>query len=393
MFVSPARGETTYIPDLNISQRYDSNVYYSPKELLPPETQSWDLISSLGAGVKVLNKSRLSDSELRLGANGNLYAYNTKLSYASTNLFASSDLTGWAHELVPGLKLRVSDSFLYTPEPPAFLTGGKPEQSDVFNRGIQAFRANTFSNNLSADGGYSFSRSLGVRTNYTYSIWRIGQLYVTSTAATPFTFFDTTVHNVSVGPTYAFDGGDTLFLRYGYQAANSVPTEGLGTVITFTSHTLQPEYVTTIVRGWTATLSGGTTLVEQVGSRAFFSGRFALSNEFDRQTRVSVSVSRQAAPAYFATGSAMISNVAQLYVSHGFSRITRLTVSLNYAHNESTPEKLFTIKTFLGSATLEYNLTRSTTLSFLQEYQKYNYTGVVPYDRYSTMLMLKTVWK
>jgi hypothetical protein len=394
VFVSPARGETTYIPDLNVSQRYDSNVYFSPKELLPPGTQSWDLISSLGGGLKVLNKSRLSDSELRVGANGNLYAYNTKISYVSTNVFAASNLTDWAHELLPGLKLRVSDAFLYTPESPAFLTGGKIDQSDVFNRGIQSFRANTFTNNFAADGGYSVTRSIGMRANYTYSIYRVGQLYVTSNvAAGPFTFFDTTVHRVSAGPTYAFDGGDTLFLQYAYVTTDQVSTDGAGAPIKFTSHTLQPEYVSTLLRGWTATFSGGTTIVEQTGARAFFSGRFALSNEFDRQTRVSVSVSRQAAPAYFGGGGAMISNVAQLYVSHGFSRITRLTVSVNYAHNESTPDKLFTIETFLGSASLEYKLTRSTKLSLEQRYEKYNLPSLSPFDRHVTTLMLSTDWK
>ncbi len=88
----------------------------------------------------------------------------------------------------------------------------------------------------------------------------------------------------------------------------------------------------------------------------------------------------------------MISNVAGLYVSHGFSRVVRLTVTGNYAHNESAPVKVFTIETIRGSAVLDYNLTRSTKLSLSQEYGHFNITGIPSYDRLVTMLMVSTEW-
>lgn len=390
---SRAQAETTYTPSVSLSQRYDSNVFYTAKEFVPPGRQSWDLVTTLGAAVKILNKSRLGDTEVRVGVNGSAYAYNSDLTYASTNVFAASDLTDWMNELLPGLKLRISDAFQYTPEPPAFLTGGKAEQSDILVRGIQAYRANTFSNSLSTDGNYSFSRSVGLRTNYTYAIFRVGRLYVTSAAtAGPATFFDTTVHNVAIGPTYTFDGGDTLFLKFNYLSADTVDTVGLRPTIKFSAQSIQPEYVTTIVRGWTATISGGATMIEQSGNRAFFSGRFSLRNDFDRQTRGAITVSRQPAPAYFGTGGALISNVAQLYLSYGFSRVVRLTVTGNYAYNETAPVKTFTIKTIAGSAVLDYNLTPSTRVSLSQEYTRFNYTGISPFDRYATMLTLTTEW-
>ena len=134
-------------------------------------------------------------------------------------------------------------------------------------------------------------------------------------------------------------------------------------------------------------------MVEQAGNRTFASGSFSLTNEFDRQTQVSIAVSRQTAPAYFVVGGAFISNVAQLYVSHGFSRVVQLTVRGNYAYNETAPVKTFTIKTIGSSAVLDYSLTRSTKVSLSQEYSHYNYTGVSPFDRYATMLTLTTEWK
>jgi hypothetical protein len=389
---SPVHAETHYIPVVNLSQRYDSNIFYFPKEFLPPDAQQWDFVTSLSAGLKVLNTSRLGNTEFQGFVNGNVYAHNTNLSYASTYLNGSTDVSSWIQELLPNAQLRLSDRFLYTPEPPAFLTGGKIGETDLLARGIQGYRANTFSNRLSAEGGYSISRSVGLKTTYAYSVRRTGTAFV---PGTPFTFFDTTAHDVAAGPTYRFDNGDTLFVRYNYMASASDPSEAASgqPSFTFTAHTLQPEYIAAIVRGWTATISGGATLVEEAQNKTFFSGRFALTNDFDRRTRASISVSRQATPAYFGTGGALISNVAQAYLSHNLSRVIILTVSGNYALNESTTGPTFRIETIYGSAVLDYNLTRSTKVSLSQEYGTYNITDTPNFDRYATTLTLTTEWK
>jgi hypothetical protein len=385
-FGSRVYAETHYIPAVNLTQRYDSNVFYVPKEFLPPGRQPWDLVTTLGAGLKVQNKSRIGDTEVEAWVNGNLYAYNTDLAYYGTYLNGTTDVSSWIQELLPKAQLRLSDQFLYTPEPPAFVTAG----SDTFARGVQGFRSKTFSNNLSADAGYSISRAIGLRTLYTYSIRRTGTFFV---PGTPFTFFDTTAHNFAVGPTYTFDDGDTLFIRYSYLASEQVPSTGVGSSFTFTANSIEPEYVTTIVRGWKATIAGGATLVEEQQNRTFFSGRFTLQNDFDRRNRVSVSVSRQASPAYFGAGGAMISNVAQVSLSHKFTRVIALTVSGNYAHNETTTEPAFRIETTYGSAVLDYKLTPSTKLSLSQEYGYYSFTGSPNFDRYATTLTLSTEWK
>jgi hypothetical protein len=398
---SRAQAETEYTPSVSLSQRYDSNVFGTANKFVPRGSQSWDLVSTVGAKLVLLNKSRLGDTALRAGVDGNVYAYDTNLSYASTNVLASSDVTDWAHELLPGLKLRISDAFRYTPQQPAFLTSAgtrllfnvPQNESDVFSRGIQGARANSYRNSLSTDGGYSFSRSVGLRANYTYSILHIGRLFVNQVAVSGLNYYDTKVHSVTSGPTYTFYDGDTLFLKFNYLSAHQTNTAGATPAISFTSQSIQPEYVMEIVRDWTATISGGATIVEQVGNRTFATGSFSLINDFDRQTRIEIAVSRQVAPAYIGIGGAMISNVAGLYVNHGFSRLVRLTVSGSYAHNESAPVHVFTFETIQGSAVLDYNLTRSTKLSLSQEYGHFNITGIPSYDRLVTMLMVSTEWK
>ena len=71
-----------------------------------------------------------------------------------------------------------------------------------------------------------------------------------------------------------------------------------------------------------------------IESRTFFSGGFELMNEVDRQTHVAISVSRKIAPSFYSTAGAMVSNVAQLYVSQAISRVVRLTVGANYAQTK-----------------------------------------------------------
>ncbi len=383
-----ARAETEFIPSVILSQRYDSNVFYGPKEFIPSGRQAWDFVTTAGTQMQILNKSRLGDTAISAGVDGNVFAYNTDLSFVSANVNATSDLSGWAHDLLPGLSLQISDRFLYTPEPPAFLTGGVPsDAADVFSRGIQTVRANTFKNVLTVGSHYSVSRSVGLRADYYHSLYRAGRLSLLS--AVPVVFFDTTVHTVTTGPTFKFGGRDTLFLPYSYSAGETASSV---TTINYAVHTLQPEYVSGFFPGYTLTVSAGATMVEQAGNRAFFSGRLSLFTNYDRRTVVGMSLSRRAAPAFFGIGGAIISNAAQLSFSHGLSRVLRLIVLGNYAYNESTPVDVFTFTSITGSARLEYKMTRSTQLALSQEYNRFSYTGIPTFDRYATMLMLSTAW-
>ena len=88
----------------------------------------------------------------------------------------------------------------------------------------------------------------------------------------------------------------------------------------------------------------------------------------------------------------MMSNVAQFNVRYDLSRLLQLTAGVGYGYNEAVPVKTSAYRTVYGSVELEYSLTQSTTLSLMQEYSYYERTGVLPYDRIVTMLMLKTEW-
>jgi hypothetical protein len=205
-------------------------------------------------------------------------------------------------------------------------------------------------------------------------------------------YFNNTQHAVDIGPTYTFDGGDTLFFKYNYSKGESVP-EGGGVTAGYSFQTIAPEYVTKAVPGWTLTISGGPTLVKQLENKAFLSGQLVLATDYDRLTHVEMLVSRQPRPSYYETSSSLISNVARFTVSHGVTRLLRLTARANYAYNETVPVKTFAFRTVGGAVALDYSLTQSTTLVLSQEYTYYERTGVLPYDRIVTMLTLKTAWE
>jgi hypothetical protein len=247
-------------------------------------------------------------------------------------------------------------------------------------------------NVLSAMSDYSLSRSFSLTTNYSLSMFRRGRIDQTVVIGEPVSYFNNTQHSADIGPTYTFDWGDTLFFKYNYTRGETKP-EGPGVTNSYVFQTIAPEYVTRAVPGWTLTINGGATLVEQqVGTHVFLSGKLVLATDYDRRTHVEMSVSRQAIPSYYATTSVMESNVARFNVRYGFSRLVRLTAGVNYGYNETVPVKTFAFRSAGGVVALNYSLTQSISLSLSQDYTYYERTGVLPYDRYVTMLTLTTQW-
>lgn len=393
VFASRVGAQTTFIPSVTLSERYDSNIYRTTRSAVPSGKQPWDFVTTATASVDVVDKSRLADSLLRAGVNGNAYVYNTDAAFVSTNVFAASDMTRGVSELVRGLRLRISDSFRYTPEMPAFLYGGHPDDTgDIYSGGIQGSRANTYRNILSTNSDYSLSRSFSLTTNYFFSMFRRGRSDPTSDSVDAFAYFNNTQHAVDIGPTYTFEGGDTLFFKYNYTTGESVP-EGGGETSGYTFQTIAPVYVTKAVPGWTLTISGGPTLVKQEGDHVFLSGKLGLATDYDRRTHVQMWVERRAIPSFYATSDPLVSNLARFNVTYGVTRLVRLTAGAYYAYNETTPVKTYASRTVRGSVALDYSLTQSTTLTLSQEYNYYERTGVLPFDRIVTMLTLKTEWK
>jgi hypothetical protein len=368
--ISAAPPGTSIVPALSVSERYDSNIWFAPAQFLPAGTQLWDFATTVQAGVKVAHKDKNTEVSFTGGVDGNAYVYNTGLNYISTRADLYANLNGWAEQLVKGSRLRVYDYFRYTPISPGFLQGGKADTADPFLRGIQSFRANTFSNTFNTDGFVPVFRDLGVQGGYSFSIYRVGSP-INTTASGAVQFFDTTVHNFSLGPRLQItrqDGVALLYQRSQISQTLSQTTDG-APIDTNTQSVTANYYRAT--PNWTITLGGGVTLIEP-GNQKFPTGTIAISNNPERATTVQLSLSRVASPSFYLVAGALISNVVQVQVVYRLTRLLTLRGSANYGYNETVPKTADTTYTNLTlSAGVGYRLTKTMSLDLYYDHNDF----------------------
>ncbi len=392
----PAHADTKVIPTAVLSERYDTNVFYAPPELLPAGQRRSDFVSTLTGGLQVLHKSRAVEASLTGGADANAYAYNTGLNYVSTTAEAYARLDGWVGQFVEGARLLVAERFRYTPEQPGFLTGTKAQVvEDPFLRGIQGFRANTFSNTASANGEIPIFRGLALQGSYSFSTYRVGSIIaLTSTGAT---FFDTNIHTWSMGPGFRLSPVDHVALSYQQSlVSQSVTNSGPGIAqnLDYNTQEVSASYVR-VMPEWTATIRGGATLIEPA-SQAFPSASLILATNPERATSFRLDLSRRAAPSFFFAAGATISNVAQVAVVHRLSSRFSLRSNVSYGYNEIVPGKAIKFENVSAMAGVEYKLTRTMALDFSYSYSDFKIKQVgAPFEvrRDAVMLSLTAQWK
>jgi hypothetical protein len=368
--ISAAPPGTSIVPALSVSERYDSNIWFAPLSLLPPGTQLWDFATTVAAGVKVAHKDKNTEVSFTGGVDGNAYVYNTALNYISTRADLYANLNGLAEQVVKGAKLRAYDYFRYTPTSPGFLQGGKADTGDPFLRGIQSFRANTFSNTFNTDGQVPVFRDLSIQGGYSFSTYRVGSP-INTTASGAVQFFDTTVHNFSIGPRLQVTRQDGVALLY--QRSQIIQTQSqtaTGSTIDTSTESITANYYRA-TPNWTFTAGGGVTLIEP-GNQKFPTGTIAISNNPERATTVQISLSRQATPSFYITAGALISNVVQAQVVHRLTRLLTLRGSANYGYNETVPKTADTTFTnFSLSGGVNYRLTKTMSLDLYYDHNDF----------------------
>jgi hypothetical protein len=351
----PTQSGTSIVPAISLSERYDTNIWLAPAQFLPPGTQLNDFATTLQGSLKVLHKDRDIEASVLGGLDGNIYAHNTGLNYFSTRADAFAILNGWAERLARGAQLRIYDYFRYTPVSPGFLTGGTAGTEDPFLRGIQSFRANTFSNTLNTDGLYPVFRGLGVQGGYSFSIFRVGSIL--AGGSTGATFFDTMVHGWSVGPRLQLSRTDNIAVLYQQSLISQTLTDTAGSQIDTNTQSVTANY-TRQAPTWRFSVGGGVTLVEPA-SKAFPTAKVTISTNPERSTVLQIDLSRQAAPSFFLTAGAMISNVGQVQITHRPEKHLTLRASANYGFNEIIPVEADTkFTSFTLSAGLNYRITK-----------------------------------
>jgi len=145
-----AGGGLRVIPSIQVSERYDSNVFFAPKRLLQGLTLG-DLVTTITPQVRGLyaDSQGLVRVNATVGAVGSYYVNNTALSYVGANAGLALDMSNLLSKWRLGSRWTVSNVYFNTPQPPAFLLGDQSGlQANPLAAGFQAFRTNTSSNSV-----------------------------------------------------------------------------------------------------------------------------------------------------------------------------------------------------------------------------------------------------
>jgi len=350
--------ETKIVPSMNVSGRYDSNIFARPAQLLVPGTQLGDFVTSTGGALRLLHETRDIEANIAVGGSFNAYVDHSNFNYFNANVRGYLKLDRWVDQYVRGAQLQITENFSYTPETPGFISGVRETvvTSDGFFRGIQGFRANTFLNTTSVTGSYPVSRDLSLEGGYTFGLRRVGRI---QGGATPgVSFFDTNTHTWFGGPRYQLTRNDSIAALYRQTFMLQERSEG-GRVFTTNLVTLAGDY-TKVFQDWKLSVEGGVTFIEPAG-RTFPSGSIQITTQPERDTVLRAVISREARPSYFLQGGATISHLGLVGISHRIYERLTLDGSAAYGYNELFPNTNQTFQNFTSIARLSYKITRSIT--------------------------------
>jgi hypothetical protein len=374
---SLAYADTRIIPSVTVSERYDTNVFNTATQFIPPDRKKWDFVTTAAPQVRFISSEEGIKTDLLVGASGNTFVNNPELSFISTNAALTSNLDKFIGTWIPGAKLEVSDYFRYTPQPPAFLTGVQTSEGvpDIYSRGLQVARANATSNTARVTGTYALSPTVDLLGTYSHSFFSIGRVFVSqgTGGATPTSGLTTETHAWAVGPSLQLSRGDTVSLQYKNAETRF---SGRGTSgQSFTARGVEAEYSGTI-EDWTVKFAGGGALVEP-GNRTYPTGRIVLTTRLDPATTAMITLSRTIAPTLFGTIGALVSNTAGVSLEHSLERGVLLTGAINYATNESTPVKSTKFETIAGQLMLTYPLSRTIATTMRYDYSHFTFNSSV----------------
>jgi hypothetical protein len=172
------------VPSVQVSEQYDSNVFFAPKSRLQGLTPE-DVVTTVVPQVRGLytDHENLVKLNAVVGAVGSYYVNNSGLSYVGANAGAVLDMSDLLSQWRPGARWTVSDTFFYSPQPPAFLLGGQSgEQANPLVAGFQAYRTNTRSNSINTLFELPINRTFSLSGSYTNSFIHYGASQVPQAA-------------------------------------------------------------------------------------------------------------------------------------------------------------------------------------------------------------------
>lgn len=381
---TPGAPETWLVPSLSISERYDSNVFF-----VAEGTNLEDYVTTIMPRLQLNHDGNYLRGNAYAALTSETYIRNPGLNYIAPSGGFLANLDNSVQRLIPKAKLTLRDDFIYTPRPPAFAA---PETGsvapDAFVRGIQASRANSYSNIGKAEGSYALTSSTAWAASYTHQMIRFGNAFVTPVLGR---FFNTVFQTVQSGPVFEVTPRDTVNLTYQYQQGDF---DGGGFGGGFTSQGGFAGWKRILTPTLTAEASLGATLVQPANSLQYMG---SASLEWHHEsTTAKGGYSRAVVPSFFVGGVPLLSEVVSGTVSHQYTEDVLFFAAADYADNKSVPDPILIFRTFTGRTGVDYVLTRWATANLSYSYGEFKYSLFgfnASFDRHQLMLTLRMEWK
>ena len=349
--------ETNIVPWGTVREHYDSNVWRRPKELLRDAQgnvpQLDDFVTEVRGGLDLRHDSRDIEANLRVGGSYSAFVNNSVLNNYGALLNGTVGLDRWVDRYARGARLSVTENLLYTPEQ----SFGRTNVTGDFEAGLLTFRRSRLVNSTAVTGSYPLSRDLALEGGYTFGLRR--QTSRTEGGdVSGATFFNTMSHTWFGGPRYNLTRNDSVAAIYRQTFFTQERSEG-GRTFNTNIFTLEGDY-TKVFPEWQFTVRGGISFVEPVG-RTFPSGSILVRTKPERDTVLTLTLAREAAPSFFLQGGARINHLARVAISHRVYE--RLTISGNGGYNLSQffPSTDRQLQSITGGSRLAYKLTRNIT--------------------------------
>lgn len=380
---------TRLTPSIRIAERYDSNVFFVRGANLE------DYVTTVSPNLKVEHKNQWVEGVVSGGATTEIFVNNPGLNYVGGTGRVDLNLDRAMSALVPGLGLRVSDTISYTPQPPAFAapTGGN-QISEAFVQGLQARRANSFTNTGKVEGSYYFSEYMGLISTYTDRRIRFGRPIATpSGGVTAGEFINTNFQTLTSGLVGTPSPADTISLVYQYQKA-TFPDLGRG-ARGFSTQGAMASWSRLITSTLQATVEGGFNVISSSND---VNPIGAASLQWNGQyTTVSISYSRAVSPSILSVATPLLSQAVTGTVTRHMTESLSLSLSGSYAVNRSVPDSsLIRFTSYLVTPSLEYKIgpVLTATLSYTHSEFQRNFSGVsTDFNRNMVMLALSAAWE
>ncbi len=379
---------TAIVPSLRVAERYDSNVFFVPGRNLE------DIVTTLAPHIKATHRNQWIDATFGGGATSEIYVKNPGLNYIGGNGSIDLNLDGAMSQLVRGLGLRVSDVISYTPQPPAFAapTGGS-QISETFVQGIQARRANSFTNAAKVEGSYFFSTFMGVVSTYTDRRIRFGKQVTTPDGVSQGGFIDTNFQTLTSGLTVKVTPSDTMSLLHQYQKGGfSDPARGDSA---FSTQGAIVHWARSVTPSLQVMGDVGFSVINSSGN-VYPVGAISLGWEA-QYTKVQLSYSRAVAPSFFTLGTPLLSQGVTGFVRRRLSDVVSVSLSGSYAINQSIPDgTILKFESYAVTPAVENVIgpRLTATLSYTRSNYDRNFSGqAFDFDRNMIVINLLAEWR